>query len=167
MNEFEIEYSSPVPTGPVYFSENFDDPDEAKKRWFISRAQKEQENNVFKYDGEWDFQLPQKVIFNGDRSLVLKSKAKHAAIAARLNKKFEFNKKPLFVQYEVNFQNGMDCGGAYIKLLSYAQKLELDKFHDKTPYTIMFGPDKCGNDYKVSFRKISIIRSAIVIFSFL
>jgi len=23
-------------------------------------------------------------------------------------------------------------------------------FHDKTPYTIMFGPDKCGNDHKVS-----------------
>ena len=23
-------------------------------------------------------------------------------------------------------------------------------FHDKTPYTVMFGPDKCGNDHKVS-----------------
>jgi len=23
-------------------------------------------------------------------------------------------------------------------------------FHDKTPYTIMFGPDKCGNDHKVT-----------------
>jgi len=23
-------------------------------------------------------------------------------------------------------------------------------FHDKTPYTIMFGPDKCGNEHKVS-----------------
>lgn len=25
-----------------------------------------------------------------------------------------------------------------------------NKFNDKTPYTIMFGPDKCGNDFKVS-----------------
>lgn len=25
------------------------------------------------------------------------------------------------------------------------------QFHDKTPYTIMFGPDKCGNDYKLHF----------------
>ena len=24
------------------------------------------------------------------------------------------------------------------------------KFYDRTPYTIMFGPDKCGNDMKVS-----------------
>lgn len=26
-----------------------------------------------------------------------------------------------------------------------------DHFHDKTPYTIMFGPDKCGEDYKLHF----------------
>lgn len=26
-----------------------------------------------------------------------------------------------------------------------------DQFHDKTPYTIMFGPDKCGEDYKLHF----------------
>ena len=25
-----------------------------------------------------------------------------------------------------------------------------DSFYDKTPYTIMFGPDKCGTDSKVS-----------------
>ena len=24
-----------------------------------------------------------------------------------------------------------------------------EQFQDKTPYTIMFGPDKCGEDYKV------------------
>lgn len=26
-----------------------------------------------------------------------------------------------------------------------------DEFVDKTPYTIMFGPDKCGEDYKLHF----------------
>lgn len=25
------------------------------------------------------------------------------------------------------------------------------QFVDKTPYTIMFGPDKCGEDYKLHF----------------
>ncbi|KAI1234112.1 hypothetical protein IHE44_0003825 [Lamprotornis superbus] len=29
--------------------------------------------------------------------------------------------------------------------------LVMDQFHDKTPYTIMFGPDKCGEDYKLHF----------------
>ena len=26
-----------------------------------------------------------------------------------------------------------------------------DQFVDRTPYTIMFGPDKCGEDYKLHF----------------
>lgn len=144
------EYTTAEPSdrSAVYFFENFDDPDIAKKNWVVSKAQKEDQQGS-KYDGVWDFQLPQRVIFGNDRSLVLKSKAKHAAISAKLIKPFEFTTKPLFVQYEVNFQNGMDCGGAYIKLLSDSSSLDLAKFTDKTPYTIMFGPDKCGNDYKV------------------
>ncbi len=28
-------------------------------------------------------------------------------------------------RYEVNFQNGIDCGGAYIKLLSDSEDLDL------------------------------------------
>ncbi|CAG7830867.1 unnamed protein product [Allacma fusca] len=149
--DFEVEYNTPIPAGNVYFAEHFDDFDGAKKRWIISRAQKEEQDNVFKYDGHWDFDLPQRVIFTNDRALILRSKAKHAAISAKLNRRFDFNTKPLLVQYEVNFQNGMDCGGAYIKLLSYSKDLDLNSFHDKTPYTIMFGPDKCGNDIKMHF----------------
>lgn len=34
---------------------------------------------------------------------------------------------------------------AYILLFLFQKQ-----FHDKTPYTIMFGPDKCGLDNKVS-----------------
>uniref|UniRef100_A0A3B4B6C9 Uncharacterized protein n=1 Tax=Periophthalmus magnuspinnatus TaxID=409849 RepID=A0A3B4B6C9_9GOBI len=77
--------------------------------------------------------------------------AKHHAIAALLNKPFVFKDEPLVVQYEVNFQDGIDCGGAYIKLLSDEGDLNLEQFHDRTPYTIMFGPDKCGEDYKLHF----------------
>jgi calnexin len=151
-NGIDIEYNTPKPSvgETVYFWESFDDPDSSKTRWFVSRAQKDGPDGGSKYDGEWGFQLPQKVIFEKDRALVLKSKAKHAAISAKLETPFEFKSKPLFVQYEVNFQNGMDCGGAYIKLLSQSSGLDLNKFTDKTPYTIMFGPDKCGNDYKVN-----------------
>jgi len=81
---------------------------------------------------------------------VLKSKARHAAISTLLIKPFYFEDKPIIVQYEVNFQEGQECGGAYVKLLTLDDKHEdLKQFHDKTPYTIMFGPDKCGNDHKV------------------
>ena len=91
-----------------------------------------------------------KTALPGDSGLVMKSKAKHSAISAKLDKPFVFDANPLIVQYEVAFQNGLDCGGAYIKLLSKDPNLSLKNLHDKTPYTIMFGPDKCGHDSKVT-----------------
>ncbi|KAE8613934.1 hypothetical protein XENTR_v10007925 [Xenopus tropicalis] len=87
----------------------------------------------------------------GDLGLVLMSRAKHHAIASKMKKPFVFDKKSLIVQYEVNFQNGIECGGAYVKLLSKTPEQKPEQFHDKTPYTIMFGPDKCGEDYKLHF----------------
>lgn len=81
---------------------------------------------------------------------MLKSKARHAAISAVLSKPFHFKDDPLIVQYEVNFQEGQECGGAYLKLLTLdPNHRDLKTFNDKTPYTIMFGPDKCGNSHKV------------------
>uniref|UniRef100_A0A8D0F0R9 Calmegin n=1 Tax=Strix occidentalis caurina TaxID=311401 RepID=A0A8D0F0R9_STROC len=101
--------------------------------------------------GRWEVEELKENTVPGDRGLVLKSVAKHHAISAMLTKAFIFDKKPLIVQYEVNFQEGIDCGGAYIKLLSSSDDLNLEYFFDKTPYTIMFGPDKCGEDYKLHF----------------
>lgn len=83
---------------------------------------------------------------------MLKSQARHAAISTLLDKPFYFEDKPLIVHYEVNFQEGQECGGAYLKLLTLDEEhKDLKQFHDKTPYTIMFGPDKCGNDHSVLF----------------
>ena len=59
-------------------------------------------------------------------------------------------KLPLLLRVvQVNLQNGQECGGAYLKLLSDSPDLSPAGFRDQTPYTIMFGPDKCGNDNKV------------------
>lgn len=55
-------------------------------------------------------------LLKGDRGLVLKSKAKHAAISAPLSRPFKFGAKPFVVQYEVTLQDGQECGGAYIKV---------------------------------------------------
>lgn len=49
-------------------------------------------------------EAPQKQLMKGDLGLVLKSKAKHAAISAKLDKPFVFSDKPLIVQYEVTMQ---------------------------------------------------------------
>lgn len=115
-----LEYKSPVPEpGKFYFAEHFDDKQQFEKKWVKSRAKKEGiDEDIAKYDGVWSLEEPIKNILRDDMGLVLKSKAKHAAISSRLTKPFVFADKPLVVQYEVTWQDGQECGGSYIKLLS-------------------------------------------------
>ncbi|XP_057364963.2 calnexin-like isoform X2 [Daphnia carinata] len=151
-NPEEIVYASPTPKGHIYFAEHFDVPEEFEAKWVRSQAKKEGiDEDIAKYDGKWAIEGLLKDGLKGDMGLVLKSKAKHAAISASLDRPFLFTNKPLIVQYDVTFQNGQDCGGAYIKLLTQQTGMRLSQFTDKTPYTIMFGPDKCGNDHKLHF----------------
>ncbi|XP_074651742.1 calnexin-like isoform X2 [Tubulanus polymorphus] len=145
-------YSKPVPNGNTYLAYTFDDPAEFEKKWIKSEAKKDDsDETIAKYDGVWAVEEPMDNAIQGDLALVLKSQAKHHAISSMLDKPFVFDKKPFVAQYEVRFQNGIECGGAYIKLLSDNPDLDLKQFRDKTPYTIMFGPDKCGLDYKFHF----------------
>jgi len=50
------------------------------------------------------------------------------------------------VRYEVRLSKGLDCGGAYLKLLRADPAPDLEELSNDTPYSIMFGPDKCGMD---------------------
>lgn len=94
----------------------------------------------------------EKFPLKGDTGLVLTTESRHAAIAAKFDKPFVFDsKKKFIVQYVVTFQKTVDCGGAYIKLLTDGSLSNLSLFNDKTPYTIMFGPDKCGGVSKVGY----------------
>ena len=54
--------------------------------------------------------------------------------------------KDLIIQYSVKHEQNIDCGGAYLKILS--PEVEPEEFGDSTPYSIMFGPDICGMDRK-------------------
>uniref|UniRef100_A0A2D4JFY0 Calmegin n=1 Tax=Micrurus lemniscatus lemniscatus TaxID=129467 RepID=A0A2D4JFY0_MICLE len=149
-SSMEVVYKTPEPIGEVYFIETFDDA--ILSGWILSQTKKEDtDENIAKYDGRWEIEPLKENMVPGDRGLVLKSVAKHHAISTMLTKPFIFDSTPLIVQYEVNFQDGIDCGGAYVKLLSKSDDLDLEYFYDKTSYTIMFGPDKCGEDYKLHF----------------
>ncbi|XP_039509667.1 calnexin [Pimephales promelas] len=145
-----VTYKAPEPMGEHYFAESFDKG--TLQGWVLSQAKKDGiDEEIAKYDGKWEVEEMQNTKLPGDKGLVLKSKAKHHAISGLLLRPFTFDTKPLILQYEVNFQTGIDCGGAYVKLLSQTPDLDLAQFVDKTPYTIMFGPDKCGEDYKLHF----------------
>lgn len=147
----DVVYISPDSHADVFFSDHFDSSADFERKWIKSSAKKDDaDSTIAKYDGVWLLESAQNNALSGDLGLVLKSKAKHAAIAAPLKKTFKFaDEKSFIVQYELNFQAGQDCGGGYIKLLS--QRPDLRQFTDKTPYTIMFGPDKCGSDSKLHF----------------
>ncbi|XP_076274124.1 calnexin-like isoform X1 [Rhynchophorus ferrugineus] len=149
----EYQYKSPQPLdeSAVYFAEHFDDLAKFDEKWVRSEAKKYGlTDEISKYDGVWSVEPAIKDALKGDLGLALKSKAKHAAISAPLVRPFVFDTKPLIVQYEVLLQDGQECGGAYIKLLN-DRSADLKNFHDKSPYSIMFGPDKCGNDHKLHF----------------
>ncbi|KAJ8727194.1 hypothetical protein PYW08_015591 [Mythimna loreyi] len=154
VEEENLYHSPTISPDKVYLAENFDDEAAFKKKWVKSEAKKQGvDENIAKYDGKWEIQQPTRKIFKEDLGLVLTTEAKHAAISTLLDRPFEFKNKPFIVQYEVTMQEGQNCGGAYIKLLSRGTntKADLRKFYDQTPYTIMFGPDKCGNDNKLHF----------------
>lgn len=142
----------PVPSGDFYFVETFEE-DVIGTSWIKSKAKKDGvDETIAKYDGSWSVEPSADLAATGDKGLVLKTKAKHHAISSRLVKKFEFSEnKPLIVQYDVKFQNSLECGGAYVKLLASDPSLDLEQFFDKTSFSIMFGPDKCGTEKKYHF----------------
>jgi calnexin len=146
-------YIQPIPIGPHHFVETFENQMLDTLGWIQSLAKKDDVDQVLaKYDGIWAIEPSMNTLLEGDLGLVLKSKAKHSAISKRISKSFHFsNKKPLIVQYEVKFQNPLECGGAYVKLLAHDSSFQLDQFHDKTGFSVMFGPDKCGTDNKYHF----------------
>lgn len=147
----QISYSSPdAPSNAHYFCD-FDDG--LGESWVKTSGTKQDEDSS-KYSGSWNVQGLNKDGLDGDNGLVLTTSARHAGIAANLEKSFDFSaeeNEKFVVQYEVNFQDGIECGGAYVKLFADEEGLELANFHDKTRFSIMFGPDKCANDYKLHF----------------
>ncbi|XXG99074.1 hypothetical protein Hte_005408 [Hypoxylon texense] len=124
------------------------------KRWKPSHAKKDTkgQEEEWAYVGEWSVEEPYKYKgMEGDKGLVVKNAAAHHAISAKFPKKIDPKGKPLVVQYEVKLQKGLECGGAYLKLLRDTKALHQDEFSNATPYVVMFGPDKCGATNKIHF----------------
>jgi len=55
----------------------------------------------------------------------------------------------IVLQYEARLQDGLDCGGAYLKFVTADDSFSPEGLNGDTPYTVMFGPDKCGGTNKV------------------
>ena len=55
----------------------------------------------------------------------------------------------LLRRYEVQLSQGLECGGAYLKVLQATEGYDPKDLNSSTPYVVMFGPDKCGGTNKV------------------
>jgi hypothetical protein len=81
-------------------------------------------------------------------------KAKHYGISTLLPEPVD-PASDLVLQYELKLTNGLSCGGAYLKFLTAEESFTPAELKDDTPYTVMFGPDKCGSTNKVrNMRKL-------------
>ncbi|CAH7667995.1 Calreticulin family-domain-containing protein [Phakopsora pachyrhizi] len=124
-------------------------------RWSPSEATKQTSTGgeTFSYVGKWEVEEPTVLAgMDGDTGLVVKTPAAHHAISVPFSKTLDNTGKTLVVQYEVKLQNGLECGGAYMKLLKESPTgIQAQEFSDKTEYSIMFGPDRCGATNKVHF----------------
>lgn len=106
-NGDEIEYKSPkYDASKFHFVDSFDNVAQSQKLWVKSEARKDDTaEEIAKYDGEWSWEPPQRLVYRKDNGLVMKSKAKHSAISARLQKPYVFEDDKVFVvQYEVTLQ---------------------------------------------------------------
>jgi len=80
-----------------------------------------------------------------DKGIQTSEDARFYGLSAKLDKPFNSSDgKDIVVQYSVKHEQGIDCGGAYIKLLPGGDKFDAASFGGDSPYGIMFGPDICG-----------------------
>ncbi|KAF3620174.1 Calnexin -like protein [Capsicum annuum] len=110
-------------------------------RWIVS--EKEEFNGVWKHA---------KSEGHDDYGLLVSEKARRYAIVKELDNVVSLKDGTVVLQYEVRLQEGLECGGAYLKYLRPQEAGWIPKeFSNESPYTIMFGPDKCGGTNKIHF----------------
>ncbi|KAK8710814.1 hypothetical protein V6N13_146123 [Hibiscus sabdariffa] len=117
------------------FEESFDG------RWIVSDKDD--------YKGAWKHSKSEG---HDDYGLLVSEKARKYAIVKELDEPVSLKDGTTVLQFETRFQNGLECGGAYLKYLRPQDAGWKPKdFDNESPYSIMFGPDKCGLTNKVHF----------------
>ncbi|XP_073447579.1 calreticulin-like [Aquarana catesbeiana] len=118
----------------IYFREQFEDGDEWQNRWVESKSKPDY--------GKWQLSAgkfwgdPEK-----DKGIQTTQDWKYYALSARFEPISNENQS-LVIQFTVKHEQGIDCGGGYVKL--YPADTNQEQIHGDTLYCIMFGPDICG-----------------------
>lgn len=133
-------YVAPSTDG-LHWAETFDG--DALSRWTFSANEK--------YGGKPEVETRRVEGLIGDVGLLMPHAAQHYGVSASFPALAAERKGDSFVlQFEAKFQDGLQCGGGYVKLFDRAGK-DPKEFDNDTPFIIMFGPDRCGSTDKVHF----------------
>eukprot|EP00128_Syssomonas_multiformis_P016761 Colp12_sorted_trinity150504_noHs@12192 len=120
----------------VFFKETFDKTWES--RWVQSKAKSDL--GLFKRSAGKYFSDADK-----DAGIQTSQDARFYHLAAKFEP-FSNKDKKLVIQYQVKHEQGIDCGGGYVKVMP---STDLENFNGDSLYNIMFGPDICGATKKV------------------
>eukprot|EP00262_Sarcandra_glabra_P019988 TRINITY_DN77_c0_g1_i2.p1 TRINITY_DN77_c0_g1~~TRINITY_DN77_c0_g1_i2.p1 ORF type:complete len:538 (+),score=142.40 TRINITY_DN77_c0_g1_i2:277-1890(+) len=121
------------------FYEPFDESFQG--RWIVSDKDD--------YQGVWKHSKSEG---HEDHGLLVSEKARKYAIVKELEEAVNLKDGSIVLQFETRLQNGLECGGAYLKYLRPQEaEWKPKEFNNDSPYSIMFGPDKCGTTNKVHF----------------
>merc|ERR1711970_1361951 len=125
-------------TAEVYFKEDFS-AGNWEERWLQSKHKDDYGAFVLE-SGKW----------NEMKGLKTSTDAKFYASSAGFPA-FTNKDKDLVVQFTVQHQQKIDCGGGYVKV--FPADLDQTEMHGDSEYNIMFGPDICG----YSTKKVHVI----------
>lgn len=121
------------------FYEPFDE--DFSGRWIVSEKDE--------FQGAWKHSKSEG---HDDYGLLVSEPARKYAIVKELKEPVNLKDGTVVLQFETRLQNGLECGGAYLKYLRPQDAGWVPKgFDNESPYSIMFGPDKCGATNKVHF----------------
>lgn len=122
-------------SGKIFFNEPFDND----SRWVQSEHKSDFGKLVL---SSGDFFGDAKI----NQGYKTSQDAKFYASVANIDTPVTNEGKPLVVSLSVKHEQGLDCGGGYIKI---APELDPKKFHGESEYFLMFGPDQCGYTKRV------------------
>lgn len=137
--ENDDSYAIPESSTKAIFFESFQD--KSIPQWKYSKDES--------YNGQFSIGQGKEPTLPGDRALIITQKARKYGISASFNELSGNSPDTLVLQYEVKLEEGHTCGGAYVKIP--LPDFDQDSYNGDTPYSIMFGPDKCGGTNKVHF----------------
>ncbi|KAM8930565.1 calreticulin-like [Pelodytes ibericus] len=123
-------YAEPI----IYFQDQFVDEDGWQNRWVQSKNKSDY--GKFQLSAGTFFGDPEK-----DKGLQTTQNWKFYELSARFEP-FSNEGQTLVIQFTVKHEQGIDCGGGYVKI--FPADLNQEQMNKDSEYYIMFGPDICG-----------------------